>query len=464
MLKNDANGSLQLKEETLSAIIEASPSAMLMVNDEGNIVLVNYQVELLTGYQREEMLGQKVELLLPDRFRQSHLNLRESFLRKPQKRAMGEERDLYCQRKDGKEVPVEIGLNPISIEGRHYVIASILDISERKRAEETFRMAVEASPSAMIIVNTEGEIVLVNKQVEQVFGYSRNELIKKRVEVLVPEHVRSDHPQKMEAYMKSPAVRAMGAGRDLYGLHKDGHEIPIEIGLNPIQTKAGRFILASIIDITQRLQAENEKKIEVLLEEVHHRIKNNLAIISSIMQMESRRLNKDDEKVKNILNSAINRIASIAKLHESLYNDKKFDQIEISNYLKRLSQDILMSTSNESNTTVLFRFSDENCFLSIEQSVPIGLIFNEFVTNSIKHSSVEGNLTISTSISKTPTSLVLSLSDNGTGMDLALLKSSNKTLGLKIIDMLSRQIEANVNWENVDGTKLELKISTSKRA
>ena len=132
----------------------------------------------------------------------------------------------------------------------------LMDITERKQAEEQFRLVVEAAPSAMIMVNTEGRITLANTQAEAVFGYAREELIGQPIEMLVPERFRSQHVGDRQGYHGDARARSMGAGRELFGRRKDGSEVPIEIGLNPIHTSEGLFVLASIIDISQRKRAE----------------------------------------------------------------------------------------------------------------------------------------------------------------------------------------------------------------
>src|SRR5438128_6447973 len=115
------------------------------------------------------------------------------------------------------------------------------DITVRKRAEEQFRVAVEAAPNAMVMVDGAGKIVLVNAQTEKLFGYSRDKLLGQSVEFLVPERFRAVHVSDRARFFAEPSTRAMGAGRDLYGLGQDGREIPIEIGLNPIHTGEGAF-------------------------------------------------------------------------------------------------------------------------------------------------------------------------------------------------------------------------------
>lgn len=132
------------------------------------------------------------------------------------------------------------------------------DITNRKQAEEQFRLVVEAAPSAMIMVNTEGSITLVNTQTEAIFGYTRQELIGRHIETLVPERFRSHHMEYRHGYFGDARARPMGAERELFGLRKDGTEVPIEIALNPIHTAEGLLVLASIIDISERKQAELE--------------------------------------------------------------------------------------------------------------------------------------------------------------------------------------------------------------
>ncbi|HEU5393934.1 MAG TPA: MASE1 domain-containing protein, partial [Candidatus Methylomirabilis sp.] len=141
-----------------------------------------------------------------------------------------------------------------AVAGTAYLLAAA--ISERRRGQERFRLAVEAAPSAMLMVDQEGRIALVNRQVERVFGYPEAELLGQPIERLVPERFRGDHPGHRGRFFAEPQARPMGAGRDLFGRRKDGSEVPVEIGLNPVQTEEGSFVLASIIDITARKQAE----------------------------------------------------------------------------------------------------------------------------------------------------------------------------------------------------------------
>jgi PAS domain S-box-containing protein len=130
------------------------------------------------------------------------------------------------------------------------------EIMERKQAERRFQLVVESAPNGLVMVDQAGRIVLVNSQTEKMFGYARDELLGQPVEMLVPERYRKQHPQYRAGFFAAPKTRAMGMGRDLFGQRKDGSEFPVEIGLNPIQSAEGCFVLSAIVDITQRQQAE----------------------------------------------------------------------------------------------------------------------------------------------------------------------------------------------------------------
>src|SRR5437667_7924519 len=139
-------------------------------------------------------------------------------------------------------------------------IGSCIDITERKRGEEKFRLVLDAAPNAMIMVDSAGVISLANAPAATVFGYSLSELIGRHIETLIPERFRDRHVGYRKGFLSQPSSRAMGAGRDLFGRRKDGSEFPVEVGLNPIHTTEGLFVLASVIDITARKQAELERE------------------------------------------------------------------------------------------------------------------------------------------------------------------------------------------------------------
>ncbi len=255
-------------EEGLRLVVEASPIGLLVVRPDGLIDLANRRAERVFGHSPGELIGTSVEELVPERYRADHRGLREAFLEVPEARPMGAGRELFALRRDGSEVPVEIGLNPIDGDPERRVLVSVIDITERKREEERFRAAVEASPSGILMVDPDGTILLANSTIETIFGYSSEELVARSVEQLLPEDVAERHPALREEFLENPTARPMGVGRNLFGLRKDGSLVPLEIGLNPYTKDGNTFVLASIIDISERLREEEEQ--QALAEKVQH--------------------------------------------------------------------------------------------------------------------------------------------------------------------------------------------------
>jgi PAS domain S-box-containing protein len=240
----------------LAAVVESSQDAIISKNLEGVILSWNAGAERLFGYGAEEAIGKSIMIIVPPEKQEEDTRNLERIRR-------GERIEPFetlRRAKDGRLIDVSLTISPIFDGAGRIIGASKVarDITERKRAEERFRAAVEASPNAMIMVGKNGKIVFVNDQGEKLFGYAREDLVGHMIERLVPERFRGKHADYRNSFFSDPKSRPMGAGRDLYGLRKDGSEVPIEIGLNPIETGEGKFVLASIIDITQRKRMEAE--------------------------------------------------------------------------------------------------------------------------------------------------------------------------------------------------------------
>ncbi|MBV8075656.1 MAG: PAS domain S-box protein, partial [Planctomycetaceae bacterium] len=231
--------------------------AIFMLDPDGHFVSWSAGAERLTGYPMEEVLGRHASTLSPVEAIERGDPESELAVAKAEGRCEGEGWRL---RKDGSRFWAQFGISALRDEAedlRGFAVV-MRDITERKRAEEKFRLVVESAPNAMVMVDRTGRIVLVNAQTEELFGYRRDELLGQPVELLVPEWFRGAHPDHHAGFYAHPEARAMGVGRDLSGRRQDGSEFPVEIGLNPIATDEGLLVLSAIVDITERRRAEEE--------------------------------------------------------------------------------------------------------------------------------------------------------------------------------------------------------------
>jgi PAS domain S-box-containing protein len=246
----------RMVHERYQGLLELVPDAIVIINETGHVVLFNAQAESMFGHASEDVIGQPIETLLPDRFRGSHIERRAGYMRMPRMRPMGQGLELYGLRSDGSEFPVEISLSTLELEGGRLAMSAIRDISERRQAEQRFRSLLESAPDAMVIVDRSGRIAIVNGQAERLFGYARAELLGQPIEILVPTRYQSSHPSHRGRFFTDPKVRPMGAGLALQARRRDGSEFPVEISLSPLHTAEGTLVSASIRDITERRRVE----------------------------------------------------------------------------------------------------------------------------------------------------------------------------------------------------------------
>jgi two-component system, cell cycle sensor histidine kinase and response regulator CckA len=239
--------------EKFRASLEAAPDAIVAADHDGRIVLANARTERLFGYGRDELLGQPVELLVPEQLPGSHPELNGQDPADPRSRPMSAGVELAGRRKDGTEFPAEISLSAVDTADGMMVSAAIRDVSDRKRAEAKFLGLLEAAPVAIVGVDRDGRIALVNPQVERLFGYCRDDLMGQPVEMLLPNEAPGVHPAWRASYFTDPKPRPMNA--ELSGRRKDGSEFPAEISLSTLETDDGPLVSAAIRDLSDRRQA-----------------------------------------------------------------------------------------------------------------------------------------------------------------------------------------------------------------
>lgn len=248
----------ELPAELVQEMLSSSNDALIVTDKDGSIVYVNAQSEELFGYKAGEMIGQPIEILMPAASRKQHKHYRRAFHKAPRARPLLSGMELYGCRKDGTQFRAEIALSPVKTDDGLFVASSVRQALPDSRGETDFRTLLDSAPDAMIIVDKNGKIAVVNAQVASMFGYSRDELLGRKIEMLLPKSVRGAHKKHRRSYVADPEPRPMGLGRKLVALRKDGSEFPVEISLSPTQTARGSFVWSVIRDVTERKRMEEE--------------------------------------------------------------------------------------------------------------------------------------------------------------------------------------------------------------
>jgi len=300
----------------------------------------------------------------------------------------------------------------------------------------------------MVVIDVDGNIVHANSRTEALFGYPRQELLGRPIEILVPQASRVRHVEERRAYFADPRARPMGSDLDLRGLRRDGTEFPVEIRLSPLQTAEGTWVCGTIRDHdesdrarqaeSQILESLHEK--EALVREIHHREKNNLALIVSLLYLQA--THTDNEETIRILEECQNRVRAMALVHEALYRSERFSAVDFSRYARTLAGQ-LMSTYNNPRRTIRLETDLGRVVMSIERAIPCGLILNELITNSLTHAfpdDRDGTIRITWQAREARIRL-LEVADDGVGLRPDFDIHSNRTLGLRLLRSLIQQVD-----------------------
>jgi PAS domain S-box-containing protein len=350
------------------------------------------------------------------------------------------------------------------------VFAAARDITERKQAEETireseeqYRTIIENSNDMIWTMDTEGRFLFFNKRSEEITGYRLEDWQGKSFAPLIYEE---DIPKVTEVFHKT--LNGQPQQYEVSIIRKDGSKLILSVNTAPIYSKVKVVGTVSFgRDVTEQKEAEEQikkslKEKEILLGEIHHRVKNNMQVISSMLSLQSEYIT--EKKYRDMFQESQNRILSMSLIHENLYQSRNFAKIDLNEYINDLVNDLFRSYGIDTGNITL-NINVENVYLGIDSGIPCGLIINELVTNCLKHAFPDGGKgEMKISLRSIGEDMIeLLISDNGIGIPKDLDFENTQSLGLYLVKMLAEnQLQGEIHLDRSKGTEFKIKFKGEK--
>ncbi|MDZ7714824.1 MAG: PAS domain S-box protein [Balneolaceae bacterium] len=374
--------------ESFKDLFDSISDAIYIQDKSGKFLEVNKGAEKMYGYDREEFIGRTPDFLAAP----GKVDM-ESTIAQVKKALEGEPQTFkfWGKRKNGEVFPKEVTVNPGTYFGEDVVIAIGRDVSERyevqeqiRKNEEMFRQLFQNAHIGIVMMDERQEVQLVNNAFERIFGYTSEEIKGLDIDkVIVPESEMEEALQlsKNIFFGESSEITAKREAKDGSLIDVLVYGVPVIVGGNTVA------IFGMYVDITERKNAEERvrrslKEKEVLLAEIHHRVKNNLAVITGLLELQ--RYNTPEKDAQDALYESQMRVNSIALIHEKLYQSEDLSQISFDIYIKELA-DIILKSMMQKNKNINLNIDADPVELTVNQAIPCGLILNEVITNSFKH-------------------------------------------------------------------------------
>ncbi|TVQ15899.1 MAG: PAS domain S-box protein [Balneolaceae bacterium] len=444
-------------------LFENSPEGIIIIDENDVIQDANRSFLTMFGYKYQEVVGNNVnKLIVPKGMEDeaSELTSRVS------KEDLVVQNETLRRRKDGSLLNVSILGSPIRAKGDKKEVYGIYrDISEQKRSEdalrqseEKYRTIIETIEDGFFETNLEGEFVYINQALAEITGYKREVLIGMA-------HYRYTDEENAAKVIKT-FVKVYETGIPELGveweiIRNNGDKRYVEASVSLKRDLAGKpeGFRGIVRDVTERRVAANQireslREKEVLLTEIHHRVKNNMAVISSLLSMQSDYVT--DDNYKALFRESENRIRSMAMIHEKLYQNETFSSIEFGAYTRELAESLAESLSR-GNSGINVSVEAEEVYLDMITAVPCGLILNEVLTNCFKHA-FNGRKTgeIIVSLTTAGDQITLAVTDNGIGLPTQEEIAAKSSLGMTLISGLSAQLGADMAFKSKKGTTFML--------
>ncbi len=325
-----------------------------------------------------------------------------------------------------------------------------------------YKTLIEKANDAVFLETLDGKILEVNHKACELLGYSSSEFLNLTVNDIVPEQIHEKFPELIKKELAKG-----GFNIEAENIHKDGTVIPVEVSTSLMKVDQQSLVLAIVRDITERKLAEEKikkslKEKEILLKEIHHRVKNNLQIISSLLYLQTSDLK--DSQVSNIIIESQNRIRSMAMIHEKLYKSENLAKIVFSEYIKDLT--IFLYRCYSLNTDIVkLKMDTGNILLDIDTAIPCGLIINELVTNTLKYAFPENrkgkiNIKFFTNNNKDYEFII---SDSGIGLPDNFQLETCESLGLRLVNNLVDQLKGSLEIDKEGGTTFRITFSPKEK-
>lgn len=433
--------------------------AIYLLNPLGVIIDVNAGLTKTFGYEKEEVIGQQIKFL------SASGKYNDELITDYLKRAKEGESISYegwGEKKNGEVFPTEVLMNSGSYLDEDVIIVVERDVSERllshqelKHRESMFSNLFHSSPIGIAQLDRHQEIESVNQSFEEIFGYTQKEVKGLELDKLI---VPDDEYQDALELSTSEIAKVYSGKRRT----KSGNIIDVIVCAVPVIVDGKIISMYGIyVDITDRKRAEeklksNLREKEVLLAEIHHRVKNNLAVITGLLELQA--LNSENEDAHKVLKDSQMRVNSIALVHELLYQSDDFSQVDIPSYLKDLSR-VISNSLERTAKPVNIEFDLDQIELEITQAIPCGLILNEILTNSYKHAFAGREAgEISISFKNCDNQIVYKVRDNGVGLPEEN-EEDKQSLGMTLVKTLGRQLNAETNIYSDNGANFEFRFS-----